>query len=304
MDGGSADSQRTVFEVSGLTKSFGKRRVLTDITFSIGRNEVFGILGPNGAGKTTLVRHLVGFSKGDHGRVDFLGRSVTPPARWVRDHIGYMPQAAAALNHMTCEQALYHTARIRGLTRHEAQESTNRLLDLWEIADRRHSDSYTLSGGETRLLRLAVTMVGQPQVLVLDEPTAHMDIHYRRRVHRILEGLANTTTIVIVTHDTREASGIFNRAVLLSEGSLQALGSPRLMCRSSSTCFAVHVTALDSEAPKYLSFLGLQRVADDEWTGLVNEQDRDRLVQLRADGCVTLTSSPGPLEEVSVGLVP
>ena len=297
-----AAHQGALFEICGLTKSFDRHRALSNVSFTIGKREVFGILGPNGAGKTTLVRHLVGFSRGDSGRVYFLGRSIAPPARWMRGYVGYMPQAAAALNHMTCEQALYYTARIRGLTRAEAQHAADQLLDLWEIADRRRSDSATLSGGETRLLRLAVTMIGDPNVLVLDEPTAHMDARYRRRVHRILAELSKTTTIVIVTHDVREASSILDRAVLLSGGRLQAIGSPKQLRDSVGPLFAVHATSVESQAQNVLELLELRQIDEDQWNGLVDERDLERLRQLQADGRLSLTSTPATLEEVTVGL--
>jgi ABC-type multidrug transport system ATPase subunit len=162
-----------VYDIQNLTKFYpGRQAPANDnITLQIHQSEIFGLLGDNGAGKSTLVRQMVNLLRNSSGTVALFGRPVGQEPLHVPMNVGYMPQESHALNNLTVGEALYFTAHLRGLNRAQAQRERDRLLALWHMEHLRHHYSPRLSGGERRLLRLAVSMAGSPPVLVLDEPT-------------------------------------------------------------------------------------------------------------------------------------
>jgi ABC-type multidrug transport system ATPase subunit len=190
--------------------------------------EVFGILGENGAGKSTLVRQLVNLLRPTSGRIELFGRPLDAHGIDVALHVGYMPQHGDALNRLTVGEALYYTAHLRGSTPSEARAERDRLMERWGVAGLRDQDSATLSGGQRRMLRLAVAMAGRPPVLVLDEPTADLDPVRRRLVWEVLREANESqgTTIVFITHDTVEAEKVVHRVAILSHGRVVKVGRP------------------------------------------------------------------------------
>jgi ABC-2 type transport system ATP-binding protein len=218
-----------VFSVAGLTKVYarGRRIANDDLTLSIPHGDIFGILGDNGAGKTTLVRQLVGLTAPTSGELRFLGKPVEDARRELTHHVGYMPQSAFALNNLTVREAVFYPARFRGLSRPAARDEVVRLLELWGIAPLADMVARQLSGGQRRLLQLAVTMAGGPSVLILDEPTNNLDPVNRRLVWEILRSANRAgATIVFVTHDAVEAEKVVHRVAIMRAGRIVALGCP------------------------------------------------------------------------------
>lgn len=218
------------YRVVDLVKHYpGVARPANDrLSFDIGRGEIFGILGENGAGKTTLVRQMVNLLRPTSGRIELLGRVVDRTNPAVPLHVGYMPQHGDALNRLTVEEALYFTAHLRGLSRAEAVAECHAQLACWDLGAVRRQDNATLSGGQRRLLRLAVALCARPEVVLLDEPTAGLDPARKRRVWQTLRQLnaSQGTTIVLITHDALEAEKVVDRVGILRAGGLVALGRP------------------------------------------------------------------------------
>ena len=144
-----------------------------------------------------------------------------------------MPQDGRALNSLTVGEALYFSAHLRGRSRRDAQAERERLIGLWELGDMRDKPTSRLSGGQKRLLQLAVAMAGQPPVLILDEPTNELAPQRRRHVWETLrvENRARGTTIIFITHDALEAEKIIQRVGILGNGRLLALGTPQELKR-------------------------------------------------------------------------
>jgi ABC-2 type transport system ATP-binding protein len=151
-----------------------------DITLQIHEGEIFGLLGDNGAGKTTLVRQMVNLLRSTSGSIILYGKPVGSDAFHVPTHVGYMPQETEPLNMLTVGEALNFTAHLRGMSRVQAGRERDVLLALWHLEDLRNRYSSRLSGGQKRLVRLAVAMAGSLPVLILDEPTSDLDPMRRR----------------------------------------------------------------------------------------------------------------------------
>jgi len=225
-----------VYDVRDLVKYYpGQARPANkDVTLQIHQGEIFGILGDNGAGKSTLVRQMVNLLRSSSGSIRLFDQSIGQDPLHVPLNVGYMPQETHALNILTVGEALFFTAHLRGLSRAEARQERDTLLELWRIEDLRHEYSTRLSGGQRRLLRLAVAMAGSPPVLILDEPTNDLDPQRRRLVWDVLRHLNSEhgTTIIFITHDAIEAEKIIQRVGIMCDGELVVVGRPSELKRS------------------------------------------------------------------------
>jgi ABC-2 type transport system ATP-binding protein len=219
-----------VYEVQSLTKLYpgASEPANKGITLQINEGEIFGLLGENGAGKTTLVRQMANLLRSTSGSIRLYGRPVSEDPLYVAQHVGYMPQEAHALNTLTVGEALYYTAHLRGLNRSAARRQRDELLALWQIEGLRDRYCQRLSGGQRRLLRLAVSMAGSLPVLILDEPTNDLDPLRRRLVWDVLRtaNRESGTTVIFVTHDAVEAEKVIERVGILRNGELVAVGRP------------------------------------------------------------------------------
>lgn len=219
-----------IYNIQDLVKVYPKRSqpVNDHITLQIEQGEIFGILGDNGAGKSTLVRQMVNLLTSSAGTIEFLGKPIATIPRVVQLSVGYMPQESGAVKNLTIAESLYFTAHLRGMSRREAQQECDRLLHQWKMTDWRDQPAARLSGGQLRLLRLAVAMAGSPPVLILDEPTNDLDPQRRKLVWDNLQQLNREqgTTIILITHDAIEAEKAIQRVGILQAGKLVAIGRP------------------------------------------------------------------------------
>jgi ABC-2 type transport system ATP-binding protein len=232
-------SSATVIEVSDLHMSYGSTEVLTGVTFSAQRGEVLTLLGPNGAGKSTTIEILEGFRMRSGGEVSVLGQDPARGDEQWRSRIGVVLQSwrdhgrwkvRELLDHLGRYYLPYSTPeRSRPLDPDELME----LVGLTEHANRRIS---TLSGGQRRRLDVAIGIVGRPELLFLDEPTAGFDPHARRDFHDVVHRLADLegTTILLTTHDLDEAEKLADRILILAGGRIVANGSADQLSRQVS----------------------------------------------------------------------
>lgn len=218
------------YDIQDLVKCYPEQTQPANnkITLQIHEGEIFGLLGDNGAGKTTLVRQMVNLLHSTAGRITLFGKSLAGDPLLVPLNVGYMPQDALALNNLTIEEALFFTAHLRGLSRADAHRECRALLDLWELGALRRKPCTRLSGGQKRLVQLAVAMAGQPPVLILDEPTNNLDPQRRKLVWDVLRDLNRErgATIIFITHDAIEAEKAIQRVGIMKAGELAALGRP------------------------------------------------------------------------------
>jgi len=189
---------------------------------------VFGLLGDNGAGKSTLVRQMVNLTRSTSGSITLLGQDIRRDAASVTTNVGYMPQEGLALNNLTVGEALYFTAHLRGLSRADALRERDRLAEAMQLAALRGQVVPKLSGGQKRLLQIAIALAARPPVLILDEPTNNLDPQRRKLVWDTLREVNQQlgTTVIFITHDAIEAEKVIQRVGILREGELVAVGRP------------------------------------------------------------------------------
>ena len=212
----------TAISVRDLSKSYGALEAVRGIGFEVERGEVFGLLGPNGAGKTTTVEILEGYRKRDAGRVEVLG---TDPAHaggdW-RERVGVVLQSSAMYETLTVSESLRLFAGY-----YSSPRPVDEVVELVGLRDKRDQRVRRLSGGQRRRLDLGLALVGDPELIFLDEPTTGFDPHARRQAWETLRSLRGLgKTIVLTTHYLDEAERLADRVAVLRRGEIVAVGPP------------------------------------------------------------------------------
>jgi len=217
---------RTAVSVTGLRKSFGDKVVLDDIDLTVAEGTIFALLGPNGAGKTTMVHILSTLIGADGGEMSVAGHDLAAEPDAVRAAIGLTGQFSAVDNLLTGQENLILMADLHHLGRAEGRRRAAGLLDRFSLADVAKKPAATYSGGMRRRLDLAMTLIGDPRLIFLDEPTTGLDPRARRDVWQIIRGLAaGGVTIFLTTQYLDEADHLADRIAVLDHGRIVAEGS-------------------------------------------------------------------------------
>jgi ABC-2 type transport system ATP-binding protein len=212
-----------VINVQGITKRFGDRAVVNNISLQVRRGEIYGFLGPNGSGKTTFLRVLCGLLRPDAGAGACLGFDIRTQSAEIKKRVGYMTQRFSFYEDLSLEENLDFVARVYGVPRR--REAVDRSLETLGLAARRRQLAGQLSGGWKQRLALAACMIHQPELLLLDEPTAGVDPKARRDFWEEIHGLAaRGLTVLITTHYMDEAERCHSLAYI-AYGNLLARGS-------------------------------------------------------------------------------
>jgi len=216
----------TTVRVAGLTKRFGNFVAVSDVSFEIRAGEIWGFLGPNGAGKSTTIRMLCGVLAPTSGRADVLGYDVARDPEAVKLLIGYMPQGSSLWGDLSVEEHLRFYAGLFNIRGEHRTRTVNHWMDVLDLTDRRSQLAGTLSGGYRKRLALACTLLHDPKMILLDEPTSGVDPLSRREFWDIIVGLADAgTTVLVTTHYLDEAEHC-NELALIYGGKIIARGTP------------------------------------------------------------------------------
>jgi ABC-2 type transport system ATP-binding protein len=215
-----------MIEVKNLTKNYGNIKAVDNVTFEINRGEVFGLLGPNGAGKTTIIKMLTTLSRPDAGRCILDEISIVENPLEIKKRIGVVPQE----NNLDRELTAYENLLIYGML-HRVKDIKNKIrktLEMVDLWDRKDSVVFDFSGGMQRRLLLSRSLLTEPSVLFLDEPSIGLDPQIRRQMWNVIRKTRiEGRTVVITTHYIEEAEALCDRVGIISKGRLIALDSPR-----------------------------------------------------------------------------
>jgi len=223
------NSHPVVVQVEDLHKQYEGIRALCGVTFEIHQGEVFGLLGPNGAGKTTTIEILEGLRRPDSGRVTVCGMDPAREKAALKERIGAQLQATVLHDKIRVEEALELFASF-----YREPASVGMLLERFGLVEKRRSFFEKLSGGQKQRLALALALVNNPELVLLDEPTVGLDAQVRRDIYALIEQFrAEGRTTLLTTHYIEEAERLCDRVAIIDRGQVIALGTPRELVEAS-----------------------------------------------------------------------
>ena len=212
-----------MLQVQNLKKSFGSKVVLNNLSFSIRYNSIYGLLGPNGAGKTTTINILCNLLDADAGKILMDGNNLFNKGR---HHIGVVPQEISIYQDLTCKENLKFFAKIYGLKETEKTNRISRLINMFNLTEYENTRVNQLSGGWQRRINIAVALVNSPSLLIMDEPTAGLDVEARHDLWKLINTLiTNGMSILLTTHQLEEAEQLCSRIGIMQNGHIIAEGT-------------------------------------------------------------------------------
>ena len=235
--------------VEGVTKRYGTKTAVNDISFEVKRGEIVGFLGPNGAGKTTTMRILTGFLPPTAGTARIGGLDVSKHPIEVKKKIGYLPESPPLYPEMEVGDYLRFVASIKGIPKSEITDRIDSALERASCADVRGLLASKLSKGYRQRVGLAQALIHNPEVLILDEPTSGLDPKQIIEVRRLIRSLAGEHTIILSTHILPEVSSTCSRIIIINEGRIEASDTPENLTAQLQGANAMR---LDVEGPAEL----------------------------------------------------
>jgi ABC-2 type transport system ATP-binding protein len=216
-----------MIEVKGLVKTYGNKRAVDGITFTVKRGEILGFLGPNGAGKSTTMKMITGFIRPDAGTATVGGIDVAVDPVGVKRQLGYLPESAPAYPEMTVEEFLRFIAEIRGFRDNgEKRARVEHVLGLTHLASVRTQTIETLSKGYKQRVGFAQALIHNPPALVLDEPTDGLDPNQKNEVRTLIRSMAAEKAVILSTHILEEVEAICTRVIIIASGRIVADETP------------------------------------------------------------------------------
>lgn len=231
-----------------ISKLYGDTVALQQIDLTLGSG-VYGLLGPNGAGKTTLMRIMTDLLAPSTGRVLLDGQDIAVMGAAFRKKLGYLPQDFGVYPNFTAEQFLLYIARLKGLSKFDAKRQTDNLLRMVGLEDKKQKKLKGFSGGQRQRVGIAQALLGNPEILVLDEPTAGLDPEERIRFRGIISDLSQQKLVLLSTHIVSDLEAVANEIILLRKGVVLEMQKPAsLLDRLNGQVWLVTVPAADEAA--------------------------------------------------------
>lgn len=266
-----------MIKVENLSKAFGPKKAVNDVSFSVERGEILGFLGPNGAGKSTTMRMITGYIPPTAGVVKVGGNDVTEKPIEAKRLMGYLPESAPLYTDMTVEGFLGFCAEVRGINGADKAKAIDRAIDMCFLKSVRHQSVDTLSKGFRHRTGFAQAIIHDPDILVMDEPTDGLDPNQKHQVRDLIREMSADKAIIISTHILEEVEAVCSRAVIIANGRLLVDGTPEdLLARSPDHNAVVLTVDAAQEDAVRKALKGLEAVK-----GIKKTKAENDTVQLR-----------------------
>ena len=216
-------------EVRSLSKNYGKVQALKNVSFKIGTG-VYGLLGPNGAGKSTMIRIITGSMRASSGEVLYNGRRIRENEKAYKKILGYVPQRQGMYDSFTAARFLEYMAVLKELKRKKIPEEVERVLKIVGLQEDALRRLGGFSGGMKQRVLIAQALLGDPRIIILDEPTAGLDPKERIKIRNFISRIGENRTILLATHVVSDVESIAREILLLGDGELKDKGTPRELC--------------------------------------------------------------------------
>jgi ABC-2 type transport system ATP-binding protein len=240
-----------MIKVENLTKAFGAKVAVNNISFTVERGEVLGFLGPNGAGKSTTMRMITGFIPPTDGKASVGGYDVVENPLAAKNLLGYLPEAAPVYVDMTVKSFLTFCAELSGMRGDALKRAVNRAVELCFLEPVLYQSVDTLSKGYRHRTCLAQSIVHDPPVLVMDEPTDGLDPNQKHEIRTLIRRMGENKAIIFSTHILEEVEAVCSRAIIIDRGVVVAEGTPEQLKRRSELGGAVRISVRGITAPQF-----------------------------------------------------
>ena len=220
---------KTILSLNSITKIYGDLTAVDSLSLDIQEGEIFGFLGPNGAGKTTSIKMICGLLKPDQGEITF---QLNGSANKIQHHyhqIGLCPQEIILWERLTCMEQLMFLGQLYKLPKNEVQQRATQLLEDLNLLDKKNILAKNLSGGMKRRLNIAMALIHDPRIVILDEPEAGLDPQSRVKIREYIKSLAEKKTVILTTHNMDEADRLADRIAIVDHGKLLVLDTPNAL---------------------------------------------------------------------------
>ena len=241
--------------VEQLSKVFGKIRAVDNISFAVNTGEILGFLGPNGAGKSTTMKMITCFIPPTSGTASVCGHDILKNSFQVREKIGYLPESAPSYHEMRVEEFLLFSGEVRGFNGGDLKKRVDRVLDETSLQEVRQQTIDTLSKGYRQRTCLAQSLLHDPPVLILDEPTDGLDPNQKHEVRILINRISENRTILISTHILEEVEAICTRVIIIAQGKIVVDGTPEELLARSIYHNAILLTVRDEAQEGLISRL-------------------------------------------------
>ena len=236
-----------MIEVKNVTKKYGKFVAVDDISFTINDGEIVGLLGPNGAGKSTTMNMLTGFIEQTEGDIIIDGYNMLKKPKKAKKEIGYMPEGVPLYSDLTVKEFIAYMAEIKNVNTKERKEKIEKIIERTGLKDVQKKLVKNLSRGYKQRVSMAGALVGEPKILILDEPTVGLDPKQITEIRSLIKELGKTHTVILSSHILSEVSQICNKVIIINKGKIVAVDTPENLENKVSNNNATYVTVEDTE---------------------------------------------------------
>ena len=236
-----------MIEVKNVTKKYGKFIAVDNISFTINEGEIIGLLGPNGAGKSTTMNMLTGFIEQTEGEIIIDGYNTLKKPKKAKKEIGYMPEGVPLYTDLTVKEFITYMAEIKNVDRKNRKEKVQEIINKTGLKDVQKKLIKNLSRGYKQRVSMAGALIGDPKILILDEPTVGLDPKQITEIRNLIKELGKTHTVILSSHILSEVSQICNKVIIINKGKIVAIDTPENLEAKVSNKNCLYVTVEDPE---------------------------------------------------------
>ena len=236
-----------MIEVKNITKKYGSTTAVDNISFKIDEGEIIGLLGPNGAGKSTTMNMITGYIEPTEGEIVINGYDISKKTRKAKSQIGYMPEGVPLYSDLTVKEFVTYMAELKRVDRKTRKEKVDKIIEQTGLKDVEKKLTRNLSRGYKQRVSMAGALVGEPKILILDEPTVGLDPKQITEIRELIKELGKTHTVILSSHILSEVSQVCNKVIIINKGKIVAIDTPENLEKKVSKNNNTYVTVEDPE---------------------------------------------------------
>ena len=236
-----------MIEVKNITKKYGSTTAVDNISFKIDEGEIIGLLGPNGAGKSTTMNMITGYIEPTEGEIVINGYDISKKTRKAKSQIGYMPEGVPLYSDLTVKELVTYMAELKREDRKTRKEKVDKIIEQTGLKDVEKKLTRNLSRGYKQRVSMAGALVGEPKILILDEPTVGLDPKQITEIRELIKELGKTHTVILSSHILSEVSQVCNKVIIINKGKIVAIDTPENLEKKVSKNNNTYVTVEDPE---------------------------------------------------------